>query len=205
MLKMIISILTQRSRSLILLYVTLFPSYAKGEIFDVKIGQDQVEVVSSQYEKKSSSSAAIAVAYSRQLTGRWSGFAEYRNTIDNSLSAGVLGVAFDTEDLMTKGGFISGDGSPEIARIPIWMTRISIGLGIFRLVDVLKSNDASLGNRNLVPVKASPFGIKLGVSLHKFFNEFWAGSAGVSYISATAGDFGVSATGIQLGVFFNLN
>ena len=191
---------------LAVLIALLLPSLeVVAETIDVKIGQDQIQVVSSQYERSSSSATAISVIYGRQFMGQWSGFAEYRNTLDNSLSAGILGVAFDTEELMTKGGFISGDGTPEIAKIPIWMTRFSIGIGIFRLVDVLKSNDASLGSRNLVPVKASPFGVKLGVSVQRFFNEVWAGSLGATYIVASAGDFGISAASLQLGVLYSLN
>ena len=178
---------------------------AFAETIDVKVSQDQIQVVSSDYEKSSFSVPAISVAYSRQFMGKWSGFAEYRNTTDNSLSAGILGVAFDTEEIMTKGGFIAGDGTPEIERIPIWLTRLSIGVGVFRLVDVLKSNDRSLGSRNLVPVKASPFGVKLGVSLQRFLNENWAASLGGSYIVATAGNFGVSSVSIHLGVMYNLN
>jgi len=188
-----------------LFIVSVASGTAIAETIDVKVSHDQIQVVSSAYDKSSSSVPAISVAYSRQFMGKWSGFAEYRNTTDNSLSAGILGVAFDTEEIMTKGGFISGDGTPEIEKIPIWLTRLSIGVGVFRLVDVLKSNDRSLGSRNLVPVKASPFGVKLGVSLQRFLNENWAVSLGGSYIVATAGNFGVSSAGIHLGVMYNLN
>lgn len=195
----------RHSIKFILIVYLLVPGVAIGETIEVKLGQDQIQVVSTEYEKSSSSVGAVSVVYGRSFMGRWSGFAEYRNTIDNSLSAGVLGIAFDSEEIMTKGGFISGDGTPEIARVPIWMTRFSIGLGVFRLVDVLKSNDRSLGSRNLVPVKASPFGVKLGVSQQRFFGETWAASLGASYIVASAGDFGVSAASLHLGVLYNIN
>ncbi len=203
--KKTVLIVALHNQFLALVFIISSSATAIAETIDVKLSQDQIQVVSSAYEKSSSSVSAISVAYSRQLMGKWSGFAEYRNTVDNSLSAGLLGLAFDTEEIMTKGGFISGDGTPEIAKIPIWLTRFSLGLGVFRLVDVLKSNDRSLGSRNLVPVKASPFGIKIGVSVQRFLNENWAVSLGGSYIVATAGDFGVSSISLHMGAMYNLN
>jgi hypothetical protein len=205
MIKKTVSVVALHKQFLASVFIVSSSTTAIAETIDVKISQDQIQVVSSAYEKSSSSVSALSVAYSRQFMGKWSGFAEYRNTVDNSLSAGILGLAFDTEESLTKGGFISGDGTPEIARIPIWLTRFSLGIGVFRLVDVLKSNDRSLGSRNLVPVKASPFGIKMGVSVQRFLNENWAVSLGGSYMVATAGDFGVSSLSFHMGVMYNLN
>lgn len=205
MIKKTVSVVALLKQFLASVFIVSSSTTAIAETIDVKISQDQIQVVSSAYEKSSSSVSALSVAYSRQFMGKWSGFAEYRNTVDNSLSAGLLGLAFDTEEIMTKGGFISGDGTSEIAKIPIWLTRFSLGLGVFRLVDVLKSNDPSLGSRNLIPVKASPFGIKMGVSVQRFLNENWAASLGGSYIVATAGDFGVSSMSFHMGVMYNLN
>ena len=205
MIKKTVSVVALLKQFLASVFIVSSSTTAIAETIDVKISQDQIQVVSSAYEKSSSSVSALSVAYSRQFMGKWSGFAEYRNTVDNSLSAGLLGLAFDTEEIITKGGFISGDGTSEIAKIPIWLTRFSLGLGVFRLVDVLKSNDPSLGSRNLIPVKASPFGIKMGVSVQRFLNENWAASLGGSYIVATAGDFGVSSMSFHMGVMYNLN
>jgi hypothetical protein len=205
MIKKTVSVVALHNQFLALVFISISSTTAIAETIDVKLSQDQIQVVSSAYEKSSFSVSAISVAYSRQFMGKWSGFAEYRNTVDNSLSAGLVGLAFDTEEIMTKGGFISGDGTPEIAKIPIWLTRFSLGLGVFRLVDVLKSNDRSLGSRNLVPVKASPFGIKIGISVQRFLNENWAASLGGSYIVASARDFGVSSVSLHMGVMYNLN
>lgn len=178
------------------------PAYA--ETIDVKIGGERTDVVSSSYQKASSSSTSFSLIYGRQIMGRWSGFSEYRNTLDNKLSAGILGITYDSEDLRTKGGLISGDGTPEVSKIPIWLTRYHLGVGIFRLVDILKSNDRSLGSRNLVPVKASPVGVKLGASLYRFMKDNWAMSGGFSYALATTGDFGISTVSFNLGVMYNI-
>jgi hypothetical protein len=175
-----------------------------AETIDVKIGGERTEVVSSSYQKESSSTTSFSLIYGRQIMGRWSGFAEYRNTLDNTLSAGILGITYDSEDLRTKGGLISGDGTPEISKMPIWMARYHLGVGIFRLVDILKSNDRSLGSRNLVPVKASPVGVKLGVSLYRMLKESWAMSGGFSYALASAGNFGISTMSFNLGVMYNI-
>jgi hypothetical protein len=186
---------------LIWLYLSM-PGYA--ETIDVKIGGERTEVVSSAYQKSSSNSTSFALIYGRQIMGRWSGFAEYRNTLDNTLSAGILGITYDSEDLRTKGGLISGDGTPEISKMPIWLTRYHLGVGIFRLVDILRSNDRSLGSRNLVPVKASPVGVKLGASLYRFLRDNWAMSGGFSYALASAGNFGISTVSFNVGVMYNI-
>ncbi len=177
---------------------------AQAETIDLKIGSERTEVVSSSYQKASSSSTSFALIYGRQIMGRWSGFAEYRNTLDSTLSAGILGISYDSEDLRTKGGLISGDGTPEISKMPIWLTRYHLGIGVFRLVDILKSNDRSLGSRNLVPVKASPVGVKLGASLYRFLRDSWAMSGGFSYALASAGNFGISTVSFNLGVMYNI-
>jgi hypothetical protein len=182
----------------------VYGSASYSETIDVKLGADRTDIVSSAYQKSSSTVASIALVYGRQVMGRWSAFAEYRNTMDNSLSAGIVGLAFDSEELRTKGGLISGDGTAEITKVPIWLTRYYLGVGVFRLVDILRSNDRSLGSRNLVPVKASPLGVKLGASLYRFMGDSFAVSAGGSYVLANAGNFGISSLSINLGVMYNI-
>ena len=176
-----------------------------AETLEVKIGQDQTSVVSSSYQKSNSQTLALSVLYGRQALGKWSVFAEYRNSFDNTLSAGVLGLAYDTVPLQSKGGYMSPDGSAEISRIPQWLTRFSLGLGAFRFVDILRSNDRSLGTRNLVPVKAVLVGVKLGTSVYRFLTDNWALSIGGAYVVASAGNFGVSSTNLHLGVLYNIN
>lgn len=186
----------------VMLVCFCFCAPAFAETFDLKVGGERTNVVSSAYQKSSSSSASFALVYGRQIMGRWSGFAEYRNTLDNALSAGILGITYDSEDLRTKAGMISGDGTPEISKMPIWLTRYHLGVGIFRLVDILRSNDSSLGSKNLKPVKASPFGVKFGVSLHRFCDDNWAMSGGFSYAVASAANFGISTASFNLGVMY---
>lgn len=190
---------------IIILSMMLLAEQSLAETIQLDVGAEQVQIVSSSYQKSSSNVGYFAASYGRQLMGRWSGFAEYRNTFDGSVSAGILGLAYDSIDLKIKGGLISGDGTPEISRVPIWLTRMSIGIGTYRLVDVLRSNDPSLGTRNLVPVKASLVGVKLGVAVHRFFRDYLAATAGGVYELASAGNFGVSATSFYLGVMYNID
>jgi hypothetical protein len=196
--------LKTKYRAVVLLLGLVYGSASYSETIDVKLGADRTDIVSSAYQKSSSTVASIALVYGRQVMGRWSAFAEYRNTMDNSLSAGIVGLAFDSEELRTKGGLISGDGTAEITKVPIWLTRYYLGVGVFRLVDILRSNDRSLGSRNLVPVKASPLGVKLGASLYRFMGDSFAVSAGGSYVLANAGNFGISSLSINLGVMYNI-
>lgn len=192
------------------LLLTIFMAVLAGsesfaETLEVKIGQDQTSVVSSSYQKSNSLTLALSVLYGRQALGKWSVFAEYRNSFDNTLSAGVLGLAYDTVPLQSKGGYMSPGGSAEISRIPQWLTRFSLGLGAFRFVDILRINDRSLGTRNLVPVKAVLVGVKLGTSFYMFLTDNWALSIGGAYVVASAGNFGVSSTNLHLGVLYNIN
>lgn len=194
-------------RSLYLSALLFFaaPLAVNAEVIQLDAGSEQVQIVSSLYKKESNSAPYFAVGYGRQLMGRWSGFAEYRNTIDNVLSSGVVGVTYDSSELRIKGGLILGDGTPEISRIPLWLSRLSIGVGVYRLVDILRSNDQSLGSRNLVPVKASLIGIRLGGSLSRFITDNFSASIGAGYTVATAGNFGVSAIGAYLGVMYYID
>lgn len=181
------------------------PLAVNAESIQLDAGSEQVQIVSSLYKKESNSAPYFAIGYGRQLMGRWSGFAEYRNTIDNVLSSGVVGVTYDSSELRIKGGLISGDGTPEISKVPLWLSRLSIGVGVYRLVDILRSNDQSLGSRNLVPVKASLIGIRLGGSLSRFITDNFSVSIGAGYTVATAGNFGVSSMGAHLGGMYYID
>ncbi len=178
---------------------------AVAETIQGSLGLEQTSVVSSIYTTKRSSKIQGEATYARQFSGRFSAFGQYQTKVDNTLSAGIGGVAFDSEDIQTKGGTIHSDGSSEVSRVPIWMFRSSVGVGLFKYVDILRSNNSLLGNKNEKPVQADLYGLKFATSLVKFMDEDWGVMASGSYVVASAQNFGLSSTCLSLGLIYKNN
>ena len=178
---------------------------AIAETFEAKLGGEQTTVVSSIYQTAAQSTIQAEATYSRPLTGRWSILAQYQTNVLNTLSAGIGGLAYDSDAFHTKGGAIANDGTAEISRVPIWIFRAGFGVGLFKYVDVLKSNNASLGNRNAVPVQADLYGLKFAGTLMRLMSDDWGLTTSASYTVASADNFGISSTCFSLGVIYRHN
>ncbi len=192
-------------KSHIVLFCTLVAtagSLCSAETFETATGLDNTLVVSSTYKPVSFSTGFLEATYSRPLFGRWSVIGQYHMNLSNTLSSGIGGFAFDSDDLLTKSGAISHDGSAEVTKAPLWLFRGMIGFGIFRYIDTLESNNVALGSRNKIPVQADLYGLKFGTSVYKFFGDKWAASIGGSYSVASASSFGVSSTSFSVGVLY---
>lgn len=174
-------------------------SRVAAETVLVGVGVDQTRVVSSQYKTQSVSGAMLAATYSRPLMGVWSLLAQYRMNFSNTLTAGLLGIAYDSDEMQTKGGALAPDGRAEITRNPIWLFRSSLSFGAFRYVDTLESNNANLGTKNQVPVQADLYGLTFGVDVLRLVSESWGVNVSGSYSVASAQNFGISSTSVLLG------
>ena len=177
-------------------------SVADAETVDVAMGIDQTKVVSSQYKTQGVSGAQLQATYTRPMVGVWSLLAQYRMNFSNTLSAGLIGINYDTEELQTKGGAIAPDGKAEIIRNPVWVVRSFLAFGAFRYVDTLESNNVNLGNKNRVPVQADLYGLSFGVGLHHLFNDSWGCHSTLEYSIASAENFGISSTSLIFGGLF---
>jgi hypothetical protein len=178
---------------------------ARAETVQGNLGLEQTTVVSSIYQTTPISTIQAEATYARQFAGRFSAFAQYQTNVNNTLSAGIGGVTYDTADILTKGGDIHTDGSAEVTRVPVWMFRSSLGLGLFKYVDILKSNNTSLGSNNAVPVQADLYGLKFAGTVIRFLNDDWGIVASGSYIVASAQNFGISSTCFSFGMIYRNN
>ncbi len=190
------------SHLVILAFFALNSSQAFSESVEAKLGLEQTSVISTTYQGKTQSTLQAEATYSKEFVGRWSIFAQYQTNSKNTLSAGVLGVQYDSADIRSKGGTIYNDGGAEIIKSPIWMFRSSFGLGLFKYVDVLKSNNRNLGTLNDKPVQADMYGLKFSGSLIRFFRPDLGASFSFSYGVASASGFGISTSSFNFGVFY---
>lgn len=165
-------------------------------------GVERTKVVSTTFKSSVRNTPQIAVAYSKEWGERWSLFAGYQINSINTLSASIFGLSYDSEDLRTKGGSIFNDGNAEIIKNPIWALRTSIGIGLFKYVDVLKSNNPELGQLNDVPVQADLYGIKINALILRFFDSNYAFTGSLSYLVASTSNFGISSNSASLGVVY---
>ena len=173
-----------------------------AETFEGGLGLERTSVVSSIYQTSIISAVQADLRYARPFWGRWSVFAQYQTNTKNTLSAGVGGMVFDTEELHAKGGAIYNDGTAEISKVPVWIFRTSVGLGLFKYVDQLLSNNASLGSRNSVPVQADLYGLKFQETVIRFLNDDWAWTVSGTYLVASAENFGLSSNCLSLGILY---
>ena len=177
-------------------------SIAFSETIEGALGYENTSVASSIYITSAMSSVEGVVTYSRPIFGRWSMQAQYQTNMNSTLSAGLGGVVFDSADLLSKGGNIRNDGTSEISRVPLWLYRGSLGLGLYKYVDTLQSNDLRLGKNNRVPVQADLIGLKFSVSVVRFlFDDFGISFSG-AYSVASATNFGLSSTCLSLGALY---
>ncbi|MCX6117816.1 MAG: hypothetical protein NT027_09755 [Proteobacteria bacterium] len=187
---------------IVFLIWTFNAPFARSETFELSTGLDKTQVVSSAYQSPQISVMHIQATYTRPILGRWSILGQYHMNLKNSFTYGVVGVTYDSEDFVSRGGAIALDGTAEVTKNPIWVYRGSFGLGLFKYVDTLKSNDPSLGSRNLVPIQADLYGLKFSVSIIRFLSERWGISTEASYSAASAQNFGISNTSISFGSIF---
>ena len=183
----------------------VFGGRATAEVFEIKAGVEQTKVVSSSYYSVQNSTLQLAGSYSRAISSRWSGFIQYQVNSDSSLSATVSGVTFQSEELKVKGGAIRGDGSAEISTIPIWLYSAGFGFGLFKYVDVLRSNNPGLGTKNEQGVRADLYGLQFKASIARLVSDDWAMSLNGSYAVATAQGFGINSTCLSLGLLRLIN
>ena len=183
--------------------VLLMSSYAAfSETLDGSIGLENTSIASSVYITTPITSVEGVITYARPIFGRWSIQAQYQTNLNRTLTAGLGGVIYDSADLQSKGGQIHNDGSSEIARVPVWLYRGSLGLGLYKYVDSLQSNDRRLGNKNKVPVQADLLGLKFSGNVVRFLAEGVGVSLAGSYSVASATDFGLSSTCFSIGVIY---
>jgi hypothetical protein len=187
----------------VLCLLTVFQvSKARGDTFEGRLGLEQTQVVSTIYKGKVLTTPQASLSYNKAFVGRWSLLAEYQTNTNNTLSAGVFGISYDSEDLRVKGGAIYNDGTSEIVKSPIWTFRASFGLGLFKYVDVLKSSNPALGRFNNVPVQADMYGLKFNASAIRFINPNYALTGSFSYSVASASNFGISSSAASLGFMY---
>jgi len=190
---------------LVALFTMIQQYQARAETLQGSLGLEQTSVVSSQYLAQSNSAVQAEATYARQFSGRFSVFAQYQTNLSNTLSAGIGGVTFDSSDILTKGGEIYRDGSAEVTRVPVWMFRASVGLGLFKYVDIMINNVSSPGISSAAPVQADLYGLKVAGILIRFIDEDWGVAASCSYVVASAENFGVSSTSFSLGMIYRNN
>jgi hypothetical protein len=181
--------------------VFLMMESARAEVFEVRAGLESTTVVSSSYYSEQKSSIQVSGVYSRLISSRWAGYVSYQMNADNSLSATIAGATFQSDDLVQKGGAIRGDGSAEISKTPIWLYRAGFGFGLFKFVDVLRSNNPSLGSRNEQAVRADMYGLKFEASAVRFVSDEWGVMLCGSYAVATAQGLGVNNSAASIGLF----
>ena len=191
-----------QSVGMIGLLVLMCGECCSAETFEGQVGMEQTKVVSSSYQTSSISGLELSATYTRPMFSRWSFLAQYQTNMNNTLSAGILGIVFDSADLRTKGGMIGGDGTAEVTKTPIWLFRTSVGFGIFKYVDVLRSNNTALGTKNEVPVQADLYGLKLGGTLVRLMGDNWGVTGALTYSVASAKNFGISSNCLSLGAFY---
>ncbi|MEI8025142.1 MAG: hypothetical protein WCI18_02225 [Pseudomonadota bacterium] len=191
-----------RFLSTALLFFGTWGPRAHGDTIDGKLGLEQTQVISTVYLGKVLTTPEASLTYGKEFVDRWTLFAEYQTNSKNTLSAGVFGISYDSEDLRAKGGAIYNDGSAEIVKAPIWVFRTSFGIGLFKYVDILKSSNPALGKLNNVPVQADMYGLKFSATGLYFLNPNYAISGSFSYSVASASSFGISSSAASLGLLY---